>query len=75
MLTKNYKQKCLPYRINSYQQIYVASCGEVFPNIRLGRQHEDECYNCCLIHGVYSDDEEYFDDKEYYDDKEYFNDK
>lgn len=32
--------------IQSYQNIYVAICGEDFPNFQQGRKHEDECCIC-----------------------------
>lgn len=38
------------YRISSYQSIYVAACGEPFPNRELGISHEKECNHCqCVI--------------------------
>jgi hypothetical protein len=37
-------------RVSSYQSLYVAACGELFPNHELGISHEKECPHCkCVI--------------------------
>ena len=32
--------------VRSYQQIYVAACGQDFPDGSIGRKHESECCEC-----------------------------
>ena len=33
-------------RLNSYQDVYVAACGEIFTSTRLGLDHEKGCLEC-----------------------------
>lgn len=33
-------------QLNSYQDIYVARCGEVFASQLSGRKHENNCRHC-----------------------------
>ena len=33
-------------RLNSYQDVYVAACGEIFTSYALGRDHEKSCPSC-----------------------------
>ena len=33
-------------RLNSYQDVYVAACGEIFTSTALGTAHEEGCPSC-----------------------------
>ena len=43
-----------------YRDVYVAACGQVFPNHTLGRNHERTC-RACLIE-IHNENREDFED-------------